>query len=473
MKNIKVRGLFQFLFLTYIIFVSLGHAFAWSFGTNLHGLCPFGAVETLHTYLTTDDFLHHIGTSNFVALLALFITLIIGGAFFCGYICPLGTIQEYLGKVGKKIAKGKYYNRVPNNILRRLSFFRYIFLALILFQTSRSFSLVFEQVDPYYNLFNIWSDEIAISGYISVLVLIITSFFIERPFCRLACPLGAINGLINKISFFNIYRNKETCISCQKCNKICPMSIDVATSTKVTSTLCIRCGNCIENCPVNDKNTLKYRFLNKKIIKKELLDFPIPLIFFTIFFFGFTLGYMEEDEEEKLFLTANDIRGSYTIEEIIEHFPLTEEEFYYALNLDSTLSTETKVNDLEKDYEYSTEDIRYLIENINMNIKELLETTPSWMNNESTLREVIKEAESGRVIKYIIGVNRVEVEGLDLRRKSMLVDIERYVDDYEAFLIHFNIPNNLDKNTTMRELEEQYGASLEDIKLYLSEHPKK
>lgn len=88
---------------------------------------------------------------------------------------------------------------------------RYVVLIWVIVQTARTSKLVFQNYDPYYNLFNIWTDEIAVSGYIVVAITLMLSLIIERPFCRYACPLGAFNGFFNRFSYITIKRNKETC----------------------------------------------------------------------------------------------------------------------------------------------------------------------------------------------------------------------------------------------------------------------
>ena len=83
------RKIVQLIFLTYILFVSLSHAMGWAFGENLHGICPFGAIETLGVYFTTGDLVKHITTGNFYILLGLLLSLIFFGAYFCAWICTL------------------------------------------------------------------------------------------------------------------------------------------------------------------------------------------------------------------------------------------------------------------------------------------------------------------------------------------------------------------------------------------------
>ncbi len=71
--------------------------------------------------------------------------------------------------------------------------------------------------------------------------------FIPRFFCKLLCPSGAIYGLLNKVSLYHLNVDKEQCVRCGKCAKICPMDVD---PTKTPNSCeCIRCGNCASQCP--------------------------------------------------------------------------------------------------------------------------------------------------------------------------------------------------------------------------------
>ena len=61
------------------------------------------------------------------------------------------------------------------------------------------------------------------------------------------CPLGAIYGLLNIISFLQLKIDREKCIECNRCNTVCPM--DAAPLHNLRSAECIRCGKCIAACP--------------------------------------------------------------------------------------------------------------------------------------------------------------------------------------------------------------------------------
>ena len=170
----------------------------------------------------------------------------------CSYICPLGTVQEWFGKIGKKLFKKRYNKFIPVKLDKGLRYLRYGVLVYVVYLSTASLKLVFLEVDPYFALFNFWSDEVTIGGLIVLGVILLSSLFVERAWCKYACPFGALVGLTNFFSVFKIRRNPSTCISCNACTRACPMNIDVAVKKTVLNHQCIRCGICTseDKCPV-------------------------------------------------------------------------------------------------------------------------------------------------------------------------------------------------------------------------------
>lgn len=225
-------------------------------GPSIHAICPFGGVATLPALIMGDKFVKHIHESNIVLFIALIIIGIVFGAIFCGYICPFGSIQEWIGKLGKKIFKKKYNNWYSSKIHRILSFGRWFLLIMVLIQTTQTGLLMFTNMDPYYALFNFYTGEVVPLAFAILGVVLIGSLFVERPWCKYLCPLGIINGLLSKISIFKIRRNKNTCINCKKCTTVCPEHIEVHTSKAISVSQCNRCLKCVDICPVD--NTLNF-----------------------------------------------------------------------------------------------------------------------------------------------------------------------------------------------------------------------
>ena len=84
---------------------------------------------------------------------------------------------------------------------------------------------------------------------IILIVTLLLSIIIYRPFCKYICPLGAIYSIFNPISIFRYRLDKDKCINCGKCKKVCQMNKDSVENCNHLE--CIRCGRCKNACPVD------------------------------------------------------------------------------------------------------------------------------------------------------------------------------------------------------------------------------
>ena len=257
----QIRLAVQIIFFALILGTAINHTLSEAGiaipilgSASVHSLCPFGGVVTIYTLLTTGRFVQKIHQSAIVMLGVVGVTSVLFGSAFCGWICPLGAIQEWIGKLGRKLFKRKYNHVIPAKLDRVLRLFKYVVLVWVIYVTAVSAKLVFANYDPYHALFNFWSGEVVWQAFVVLGLTLGGALIIERPWCRYACPLGAMLGLTNKISFFRIKRNATTCISCSKCDRACPMKIEVSTAGKVRDLECNSCLKCTsENaCPVPD-----------------------------------------------------------------------------------------------------------------------------------------------------------------------------------------------------------------------------
>jgi len=225
---------------------------------SLHAVCPFGGVETLYEFVTAGSFIQKIHNSSFILMILGLIVAVLFGAIFCGYICPFGTFQEWIRKLGRKLFPKKYNHFIPAKIDRGLRYLRYAVLAMVLYQTAAAAKLVFQSVDPYYALFNFFTNEVAVTAYITLGVIVVLSLFVERPWGKYFCPYGALLGLFNPIRVFKLRRNKETCVGCKKCDRVCPMNIEVSGREVIRNHQCISCHKCTSevSCPVKDTVTI-------------------------------------------------------------------------------------------------------------------------------------------------------------------------------------------------------------------------
>ena len=208
---------------------------------SLHAICPFGGVVSIYNYFATGTLVQKIHSSSAILMLAVLALALLFGPVFCGWICPFGTFQEFLGKIGRKLLGKRYNNFIPKKIDNVLRFSRYFVLALVIYNTAITAKLMFQNIDPYYALFNMFTGEVAITAYIVLGVTVLLSMFAERPFCKYMCPYGATLGIFNLFRIFKIKRNKSTCVDCKACDKACPMNIEVSTKDNVSNHQCISC----------------------------------------------------------------------------------------------------------------------------------------------------------------------------------------------------------------------------------------
>jgi polyferredoxin len=222
---------------------------------SLHAICPFGGVVSIYQVATAGTYVQKVHAASFILMIIAFLVTLLFGPAFCGWLCPMGSIQEWFGKLGRRIL-GRRYNRiVPAKLDRVLRYLRYAVLAWVLSMTAVTGKLIFADIDPYFALFNFWSSELAIGGVVVLAVTLAASLVVERPFCKYACPYGAVLGIFNLFRIFGIRRNPPTCTNCKLCDRACPMNIQVSTKPgRVFDHQCISCLECTSEkaCPEKD-----------------------------------------------------------------------------------------------------------------------------------------------------------------------------------------------------------------------------
>lgn len=223
-------------------------------GASLHAICPFGGVVSFWQMVTAGTLVKKVHESSVTLGVAALLLLILAGPVVCGWVCPLGSIQEWVGKIGRKIFGKKYNTFIPAKIDRPLRFLRYGVFLWVSYMTIVTGKLFFQEYDPYFALFQFWSGEVALSAFIILGATLVLSLFVERPFCKYACPFGAFQGLFNLVRIFGVKRRASTCINCKACDKVCPMNIVVSGSGTVRDHQCISCMECTSEraCPIED-----------------------------------------------------------------------------------------------------------------------------------------------------------------------------------------------------------------------------
>lgn len=258
-RSIWIRKVVQGFFFVLIALIAINHTLAESgkgipllSSASLHALCPFGGIETLYTFVAGGILIKKIHTSSLVLMGIGVLSALLFGPVFCGWVCPLGTVQEWISALGRQVFRRRFNHFVPPRLDRVLRYARYGVLAWVVYVTATSGTLLFEAYDPYFALFNFWSGEVASTALILLGLTLLLALFVERPWCKYACPYGAFQGLFNLFRIFSIKRSASTCRACAVCSTNCPMNIPVDRLTVVRDHQCITCLECTSEaiCPV-------------------------------------------------------------------------------------------------------------------------------------------------------------------------------------------------------------------------------
>lgn len=218
------------------------------------GACPIGAMQAV---IGNWNFKFAFYVSGFLVFTGALI-----GRFVCGWLCPFGLLQDILHKIPFPRKIGSFRG---DKLLRKL---KYLILAVFVILLPMFAVDVLGQGAPYFCklicpagtleggiplvLLNrsmrstlgwlyIWKNAV-------LLVTIILSVLIYRPFCKYICPLGAVYSVFNPISVFGYRLDRDKCIGCRTCAKVCKMQVNPVEN--VNHPECIRCGACKKVCPV-------------------------------------------------------------------------------------------------------------------------------------------------------------------------------------------------------------------------------
>lgn len=192
---------------------------------------------------------------KFKIIFALLLLLsLITGNFFCGWVCPYGTAQEFFGSVGNKIFKRKY--KMPQSLQKYLIFSRYVIMVLIVAGIGVGFFEFVNGNKTFTSMVENFSSVIISAALVVMVIFLIISMVFERPFCNYLCIDGTKFGIASLTRFFTVKRNEESCVNCKKCDEACPMNISVSDKNNIRNPQCINCFECINACPAKD--TLSY-----------------------------------------------------------------------------------------------------------------------------------------------------------------------------------------------------------------------
>lgn len=221
------------------------------------GACPIGSFQAV-VGSSKYNFSYYI-----TGIMILFGVLM--GRLICGFFCPFGWFQDLLHKIPTK--------KFSTEKLKFLRYIKYIMLIGFVWLLGVFFTNNLGTSSPYFCKYvcpqGILEGGIPLSianesirqtlgalftwKFILLMITVVLSIFLYRPFCKWICPLGAFYSLFNKFSLYQYHVDSSLCVHCGKCKRICKMDVDM--STNQASLECIRCGKCIESCPTSAIST--------------------------------------------------------------------------------------------------------------------------------------------------------------------------------------------------------------------------
>ncbi len=172
---------------------------------------------------------------------------------FCGWLCPVGTVSEYLWRMGRRVLGRNC--RLPRGADIGLRSLKYALLGLFLYAV---WSMPVAEIraflgGPYgmvddvkmLNFFRF----LGLTGCVLTAGLVLASVFVQNFWCRYLCPYGALMGVVSLASPLRIRREPGACIDCGKCAKACPAALPVDRLFTIKSAECTACLECVAACP--------------------------------------------------------------------------------------------------------------------------------------------------------------------------------------------------------------------------------
>lgn len=266
-----------FMLIRWIVMILFAFMMIWGgliFGLKMASLsipvlsCPWNTEQMTESscyYLSHLNELFELPWQNILLFLGSTIgfTLLLGRAI-CGFLCPMGLIQDITDKIRQKtkIEGIKMNDKMYEAITPVKWCMVLIFVGLCFAGGNFCNFCPAVAVSP---ILAGMSTSLYVSGFLMVLVLM-GGFFKRRAFCTI-CPLGTVIGFFHKISLFRVRKDCQSCTECGACYEACPMGIKMIYTERekadVTHANCIMCGECVKCCPEN--NALSLTFAGKKI----------------------------------------------------------------------------------------------------------------------------------------------------------------------------------------------------------------
>lgn len=268
---------------------------------GVEGWLPIAGLMNLKYFVLT----HHVPSLHPAGMFLLLSFLAMSFLFrkaFCSWLCPVGTISEYLWQLGRKLFRRNFF--LPRWLDVGLRGLKYVLLGFFGWAVS---SMAAGEIAAFMNSpYGVIADvkmlnffrHLGQTGAIVLGVLVVASLFVQNFWCRYLCPYGALLGITSLFSPTRILRNPETCIDCAKCAKACPSILPVDQLITIKSAECTGCLECVAVCPAKDALSLSLPKIPALVpqapkVPAWAMAAGISVLFFGIVGFAKTAGYWD------------------------------------------------------------------------------------------------------------------------------------------------------------------------------------
>ena len=222
---------------------------------GVEGWLPIAGLMNVKYLLVTGTIPRIHPAAMFLVLAFLCMSFLFRKAF-CSWLCPIGTLSEYLWRAGRRLAGRNF--ALPRWLDIPLRGLKYLLLGFFIWAiTSMSAEAIAGFMRSPYGLvadvkmLNFFR-HLGEAAAIVLAILCTTSLLVQNFWCRYLCPYGALLGLASVISPTRVRRDSSACIDCGKCAAACSASLPVDKLLSVKSAECTACLECVAACPARD-----------------------------------------------------------------------------------------------------------------------------------------------------------------------------------------------------------------------------
>ena len=269
---------------------------------GVEGYLPIAGMMNFKYWLLTG----HVPSLHPAAMFLLITFLAISFLFrksFCSWLCPVGTVSEYLGRAGRKLFRRNF--QLPRWLDIPLRGLKYLLLGFFVWAVSSMSADAIEGFmrSPYGVIADVkmlnFFRFIGQTGILVIGVLALASVLVQNFWCRYLCPYGALLGLTSLFSPTRIRRDAAACIDCAKCAKACPSALPVDRLVTIKSAECTGCLECVAVCPAQGALQMSLpqvvKVPNRGRISAWAMAAGIAALFLGIVGYAKTAGYWNTD----------------------------------------------------------------------------------------------------------------------------------------------------------------------------------